>query len=221
MIKTESSVSIYFCFFDQKETTFFHSSLCFCLLIDDEDEEGDDNDDDQKRDGTDKDDQSDKVSGSVSVGEEDSVKDEDEDPITSGVSPFSNESKSQVSPLSGILSLRDSSSQSEPVETGAQRPRSNGNLTELEEPVDSSNHVSVVLSTDNVASVADSKTSLPLSPVVVIEKCDLQTSSGTSPPPSPRITRSHKRKREDITPETPQNTKKLIANDRYSKPRHN
>ncbi|KAI3357063.1 hypothetical protein L3Q82_015446, partial [Scortum barcoo] len=112
---------------------------------DDENEEDESNEVDQTCNGTNKEDQTDEVSGSVSAGEEGSVKEEDEEPVTSGFSPLSDESKSQVSPLSDIPCPRHSPSQSEPPRTDNQRPLSNGNLAKLEESVDSTNHVSVVL----------------------------------------------------------------------------
>lgn len=164
------------------------------------------------------------MSGSVSAGEEGSVKDEDEEPVTSGFSPLSDESKSQVSPLSDIPSPRHSPSQSEPMQTENQVLLSNGNVAGLEEPVDSTNHVSVVLVSNSkvtkdpadVSPVAANGVSWPLSPAVVVEKCDTQ-SNGTSPPPSSRTTRSQKRKREDITSGNSENTKHIIIHDRYCK----
>ncbi len=159
------------------------------------------------------------MSGSVSAGEEGSVKDEDEEPVTSGFSPLSDESKSQVSPLSDIPSPRHSPSQSEPMQTENQMPLSNGNVAGLEEPVNSTNHVSVVLVSNSkvtkdpaeVSPVAANGVSLPLSPAVIVDT----RSNGTSPPPSPRTTRSQKRKREDITSGNSENTKHIIVHDRY------
>ncbi len=154
-------------------------------------------------------DQTGEVSGSVSAGEEGSVKDEGEEPVTSGLSPLSDESKSQKSPLSDIPSPTDSPSQSELVQTLNQKPLPNGDLSGSEEPVDSSNHVSVGpvspnKMTDDSADVspaakAANGVSLPLVPVVLVEKCNSRTISSTSPPPSPRATRSLKRKREEMS----------------------
>ncbi|KAI3357075.1 hypothetical protein L3Q82_015452 [Scortum barcoo] len=182
---------------------------------DDENEEDESNEVDQTCNG-----QTDEVSGSVSAGEEGSVKEEDEEPVTSRFSPLSDESKSQVSPLSDIPSPRHSPSQSEPPRTDNHRPLSNGNLAKLEESVDSTNHVSVVL-VSNSKITADSADAplveangvllLP-SPAVVVEKCDTQT-NGTSPPPSPRTTRGQKRKRAEIASVDSQNTKHIIIHD--------
>lgn len=191
----------------------FTAFIFFCLFIDDEENDGDNNEAEQACDGTNKEDQTDEVSGSVSAGEEEGVR--DEEPITSGLSPLSNESKSQTSPLSDIPSPRHSPSQSESVQTDNQRPLSNGNLAGLEEPVDSSNHLSVVLvSTSKVTPVAANRAPLPLSPVVIVEKCDTQISNGTSPPPSLRTTRSQKRKREEMTATSARNTKHIVIHDR-------
>ncbi|XP_073340131.1 death domain-associated protein 6 [Pagrus major] len=160
-------------------------------------------DDSNEANGTNKEDQTDEVSGSVSAGE--SVKDEDEEPISSGLSPLSDDSKSLISPLSDVPSPRHSPSQSEPMQIDNHTQLSNGNLAGLEEPVDSSNHVSVVLVStskvtkdpNEVSTVVASRVPQPLSPAVIIEKCHTQTTTnGTSPPPSPRTTRS-KRKREE------------------------
>ncbi|XP_041810831.1 death domain-associated protein 6 [Chelmon rostratus] len=176
---------------------------------DDENEEDNSNEADEACDGTNKEDQTDQVSGSVSAGEVGSMKDEDEEPITSGLSPLSDESKSQISP--DVPSPRHSPSQAEPMQNDRQRPLSNGNLAGLEEPVDSSNHVSVVLVRTKdpaaVSPVAANGVSVHPSPAVIEDKCDSQTTNGTSPPPSPRTTRSQKRKREEISP---QNTKHKI-----------
>uniref|UniRef100_A0AAQ4RQN8 Death domain-associated protein 6 n=1 Tax=Gasterosteus aculeatus aculeatus TaxID=481459 RepID=A0AAQ4RQN8_GASAC len=186
--------------------------------------DGDENDDDCNEaecEGTDREGQTDQLAGSVSAGEEESVKDEDEEPA-SGLSPLSDESKSQISPLCAAPSPKQSPSQSEPMQTDDQRLLSNGNRAVLEEPVDSSNHVSVVLvSTSRGAkdpvdvslAKANGGGSLPLSPVVVVESCDTQTTNGTSPPLSRRATRSQKRKREDATPENSRNNKHILIRD--------
>uniref|UniRef100_A0A671TGG3 Death domain-associated protein 6 n=1 Tax=Sparus aurata TaxID=8175 RepID=A0A671TGG3_SPAAU len=176
-------------------------------------------DDSNEANGINKEDQTDEVSGSVSA--EESVKDEDEEPISSGPSPLSDESKSLLSPLSDLPSPRHSPSQSEPMQTDNHTQLSNGNLAGLEEPVDSSNQVSVVLVStsevtkdpDDGSTAVDSRVAPPLSPAVIIEKCHTQTATnGTSPPPSPRTTRV-KRKRE----ETSGNTKCINTCDRWIK----
>lgn len=184
---------------------------------DDENEEDDGNEAEPACDDTNKEDQ---LAGSVSVGEERSVKDEDEEPVTSGLSPLSDESKSQISPLSDLPSPRQSPSQSESMQTDDQTPLSNGNHAGSEEPVDSSNHISIVLVSTrkvtedpaDVSLAAANGVSLPLSPAVIIENCDTQT-NGTSPPPSLRTTRSQKRKREDVTSGNSQNTKHILIHD--------
>ncbi|XP_037329201.2 death domain-associated protein 6 isoform X2 [Pungitius pungitius] len=185
-------------------------------------DENDDNDGNEAEcDGTDREGQTDQLAPSVSPGEEESKKDEDEAPAT-GLSPLSDESKSQISPLSDIPSPKQSPSQSEPMQTDDQTPLSNGNHAVLEEPVDSSNHVSVVLvstskGTEDPGDVSLAKAnrggSLALSPVVVVESCDTQTTNGTSPPLSLRATRSQKRKREDMTPENSRNNKHILIHD--------
>ncbi|XP_071357301.1 death domain-associated protein 6 [Trachinotus anak] len=179
---------------------------------DDENEEDNGNEAEQAEDDATKEDQTDKLLGSV--------KDEEEEPVTSGLSPLSDDSKSQIS-LSDIPSPRDSPSQSEPTQTDDQRPLSNGNVAGLEEPVDSSNHVSVVpVSTSkdsedaaDDSTVATNGVSLPLSPAVIADKCDTQATNGTSPPPSPRSTRSRKRKRQEMTSGNSQTAKHIIIQD--------
>uniref|UniRef100_UPI0037E84DAF death domain-associated protein 6 n=1 Tax=Semicossyphus pulcher TaxID=241346 RepID=UPI0037E84DAF len=186
---------------------------------DDENEEDDSNEAEQACDGTNKEDQTDGLSGSVSAGEEGNMKDEDEEPVTSGFSPLSDESKSQISPLSDIPSPRHSPSQSELMQTDDHMPLSNGNLAGLKEPVDSSNQLSVVLvSTNKVTKNASGASPIAangvsLSQAVMIEKCDTHTTTGTSPPPSPRTTRSQKRKREDVSSANSRNTKHIIIHD--------
>ncbi|XP_029369819.1 death domain-associated protein 6 isoform X1 [Echeneis naucrates] len=141
------------------------------------------------------------------------IKDEEQEPVTSGLSPLSYDSKSQ-SP-SGAPSPSDSPSQSEPTHT-------NGNITGLEESADLSNHVSgTPVSTHkenkDISSRATNGVSLPLSSEVILQKCDTQTSNGTSPPPSQRGTRGRKRKRkrrsEETSSENSENTKHIIIQD--------
>lgn len=194
------------------------SLLLFLNFFLDDIENGED--DSNEANGINKEDQPDEVSGSVSAGE--SVKDEDEEPISSGLSPLSDESKSLLSPLSDLPSPRHSPSQSEPMQIDNHTQLSNGNLEGLEEPVDSSNQVSVVLVStsevtkdpSDVSTAVDSRVPPPLSPAVIIEKCHTQTTTnGTSPPPSPRTTRA-KRKREETSGNS-QNTKCINTCDRY------
>ncbi|CAI5691561.1 unnamed protein product [Oreochromis niloticus] len=178
---------------------------------DEEDDEEDDiNEVEQASEGTNKEDQNDDQIGHVSAGEEGSLKDEDEQ-VTS---PASDETKSQISPLSDIPSPTESPSQSEPMQTDDQRPLSNGDHKSLQEPADSSSHESVVLLNYNqdetgLAAAANGKAS-PSSPEDGVERCGTQTSNGTSPPPSPRTTRSQKRKWEE---RNSQSRKNLIIHD--------
>ncbi|XP_034561616.1 death domain-associated protein 6 [Notolabrus celidotus] len=183
----------------------------------DEDEEEDNNEAEQACDETIKEDQTDQQSGSVSAGEEANIKDEDEEPVTSGPSPLSDESISLISPLSDIPSPRHSPSQSEPMQTDDHQPLSNGNLEGLKEPVESTNHVSVVpvsTSKDNESPpspVAANGVSSPQA--VLIESCDTQTTTGTSPLSTPKVTRGQKRKREDVSSENSRNSKHIIIHD--------
>lgn len=182
------------------------------LSLDEEDNEEDDiNEVEQASEGTNKEDQNDDQIAHVSAGEEGSLKDEDEQ-VTS---PASDETKSQISPLSHIPSPAESPSQSEPMQTDDQRPLSNGDHKSLQEPADSSSHESVVLSNYNqgktgLTAAANGKAS-PSSPEDGVERCGTQTSNGTSPPPSPRTTRSQKRKWEE---RNSQSRKNLIIHDR-------
>lgn len=141
-----------------------------------------------------------------------STKDEEEEPATSGLSPLSDDSKTHIS-LSDIPSPRDSPSQSEPVQTEDNAPLSNGSVTGPQESVDSSSQVSVVpVSTSRDSSAETNGDLSAASPATVVEKCDTRT-NGTSPPPSPRATRSCKRKRQEKTGDSP-NTKHIIIHDR-------
>ncbi|XP_068566936.1 LOW QUALITY PROTEIN: death domain-associated protein 6 [Cebidichthys violaceus] len=189
---------------------------------DDDENEDDGNEAEPAFEGTNKEDQTDRLAGSVSAGEEESVKDEDEEPA-SGLGPLSDESKPQISPLSDLPSPRQSPSQSEPMQTDRQTPLSNGNHAGIEEPVDSSNHVSVVLVSTSkvtqdpadVSPATANGVSLPLSPAVIVESCVTQTTNGTSPPPSLRATRSQKRKRkrEDASSGDSRNNKHILIHD--------
>ncbi|XP_041867974.1 death domain-associated protein 6 isoform X2 [Melanotaenia boesemani] len=185
---------------------------------DDDHEEDDGNEAEQASVGDNKEDQTYDQTGSVSAGEEGSLKD-DEEPVTSG-SPISDETKSQISPLSDIPSPRDSPSQSEPIQTDDQPPLSNGDPEEPQEPADSSNQVSVVLVRTNkvtndppdvVPAAADGEP-LPSPQTVTVQHCDAQT-NGTSPLPTARTTRSQKRKREERMSDNSRNTKHIIIRD--------
>ncbi|KAK2830757.1 hypothetical protein Q5P01_018688 [Channa striata] len=161
---------------------------------DEENEEDDTNEAEQAEDDANKEDQTDGLSGSFSAGDEGSAKD-DEEPVTSGLSPFSDGSKSQMSLLSDVPSSKGSPSRPEHMQADYQQPLSNGDAAGSEEPVDSSTHDSAVNNEPADASPAVANgASLPLSTTAVAEAMN-----GTSPPPSPRTTRSQKRKREEIT----------------------
>ncbi|CAK6971639.1 death domain-associated protein 6 [Scomber scombrus] len=184
---------------------------------DEENEEDDSNASEQAGDDTNQDGQTGEVSEGGSAEEEGSVKDEDKEPVTSGLSPLSDESNSHISPLAGTPSPRDSPSQSEPMQTDNQTLVSNGVVAGEEELVDSSSQVSdTLVSTSKVT-----KNSADGSPVAAngvsvppnVETCDTQTTNGTSPPPSSRATRSLKRKREESTQEKPRKTKHIIIHD--------
>lgn len=216
-LHTELIFKVFFSFLEKVSLTRYNRYYVFVFFTgDDYNDEVNSNEAEQACDGANKDEQTDEVSGSISAREEDSMKDEDEDPVTSGLGHLSNGSKSHTSPLSDIPSPRHSPSHSEPMQTDNQRLLSNGNIEGLEDPVDSSNHVSLVLvSSTKVTSLPASSVPLPLSPVVTVEKHDTETLNGPSPPPSPSSTRSQKRKREEITSGSPQNKKHIIINDRY------
>ncbi|KAK5854722.1 hypothetical protein PBY51_004894 [Eleginops maclovinus] len=184
-----------------------------------EEEEEDSNEAEPARDAANGDIQTDELPGIVTGVKETNVK--DEEPVTSGLSPLSDGSNSQISPLSDLPSPRQSPSQSEPMQTEEKTPLSNGDPASLEEPVDSSNHVSVVTvatSKDtedaaDVSSAAANGVTLPLSPAVLAENCDTQTNGTSPPPPSLRARRSHKRKREETISGNSQNTKHILIHD--------
>ena len=160
------------------------------------------------------------MAGSVTRDKEGNGKEDNEEPVTRGLSPLSEDSGSQVSPLSDLPSPRQSPSQSEPMQTEEKTPLSNGLPSALEEPADSSNHVSVVpVSTStkdaaDVFSAAANGATVPLSPVIIVENCKTQT-NGTSPPPSIRATRSQKRKREEMISGNSRNSKHILVHERY------
>ncbi|XP_074468944.1 death domain-associated protein 6 [Sebastes fasciatus] len=186
----------------------------------DDNEDDGSNEEEAAGDDTKQEDETDQLAGSVSAGEEGSVKDEDEEPA-GGLCPLSNDSKSQTSRPSDLPSPRQTPSQSVTMQTDDQTPLSNGTHAGLEQPVDSSNHVSVVLVSTSkvtkdpadVSPAAANGVSLPLSPAVIVENCDTQTTNGTSPPPSLRATRSQKRKREEVTSGNSRNTKHILIHD--------
>ncbi|KAM6899714.1 death domain-associated protein 6 [Xenentodon cancila] len=183
---------------------------------DDENEEDDGNEAEQACEGDNKEDQTYDQMGGVSAGEEGSVKDEEE-PITSG-SPISDETKSQISPMSDIPSPRDSPSQSEATQADDQQPLSNSNW-ELQEAADSANYLSVVVvrtnkptngTTGAPSEAANGDAPLLVQQTVTVEKCN---TNGTSPSSSPRTTRSQKRKREEMSSKKAKKTKHIILHD--------
>lgn len=201
----------------EKQNIFPHTN--FPLLDDEENEEDDSNASEQAGDDANQDGETGEVSEEGgSAEEEGSVKDEDKEPVTSGLSPLSYESNSHVSPLVDTPSPRDSPSQSEPMQTDNQTPVPNGDVASVEALVDSSSQVSDTL----VSTSKFTKESADGSPVAAngvseppkVETCDTQTTNGTSPPPSSRTTRSLKRKREESTQEKPRKTKHIIIHDR-------
>lgn len=126
--------------------------------------------------------------------------------------------KCGVFPVSDSPSSRDSPSQSEPMQSKNKKNKKKRQLPKSspegkEEAVDSSNHVPVAVvstsklsqDTTDLSPDAADQFSSPPSPLVIPpnedsfrERCDTQTTNGRSPPPSPRNTRSRKRKREEI-----------------------
>lgn len=177
--------------------------------VEDANEEGDNNVADQLWTVTNTEDQKDEVTVRTHDTEYGSGMEEE----TIGLSPLSNGSRSQTPPLSDSPPQRHNLSNSESVQH--QTPLSNGNLTELERPVDSSDHLSVVLiSSSDATTVATNRAPLSPTPVTTVEESDTMMSNGTSPPPSPK--RSQKRKREERTSRSPQNKKHIIIHDRYT-----
>lgn len=167
------------------------------MSTDEDDEDKDDNCAKQLCNGT-NDNHTGEASGNVSTEEDESLPDENQEPITSAVSPFSSESKSQKSPLSDVPSPGHSPAAPKSLQTDIKKPPSNGEVAESEEPVEPPRgDPDITLLTENGAP-------LPLSPEVIMGKGCGQSCNGTSSPPSPRGTRRHKRKREDISPDSPQ-----------------
>ncbi|CAN9504252.1 unnamed protein product [Ophioblennius macclurei] len=128
--------------------------------------------------GTDKDDQTDDQTGSLSADEEEESGKEVEQ-VAGVASPLSEDAN--VSPLSDVLSPRESPSRSEATPPADQKTLSNG---------DAANHISA----EQVGGAPDASSPPP---PVTREECDTQTSNGqSSPPSSPRTRRSKKRRRE-------------------------
>lgn len=129
----------------------------------------------------------------------------------SDLSPLSQQSKSLLTPLSNAASSPpDSPSQSVPSDE--QRPVSNGNVDETR-PL--SNGTAESFTGEEELSVTEKdKQNKDNAPVaqngltsevsVMVEKCE--TTSSTSPAEAPRVTRSQKRKREEMTPAQPKPT---------------
>lgn len=170
------------------------------LFADEDHEDADENGTDQVCNGSNKDNHAGEALGNASAGEEESLPDEDEDPVTSGVSPLSSESKSQKSPLSDVPSPGRSPVHPESTQTDDQEPPSDREVVAPEEPVESHNP------SPGVAAVTKDGPPLPLSPGVILDEGCGQMCNGTSPPPSPRVTRSHKRKRGRDSPHSPPTT---------------
>ncbi|XP_034016879.1 death domain-associated protein 6 isoform X2 [Thalassophryne amazonica] len=164
------------------------------------------------------DEQKEETDSSITADEQDSVKDEDDKAaVTSGLSPLSGENTSRVSPSS------NSPSQSEPVPTDDKQLLV---MAGGEEPADSSSQVPLVAITASHASLqptglspdtANGLSSLPSPSAGVMEVKDLSEENGNtptalsrSPPPSPRITRSHKRKREEMVSEKSQHKQHVV-----------
>lgn len=187
--------------------------LFFHVLTDDDEDangEADNNVADQLWTVTNTEEQKDEVTISTHDGKEDGSGMEEE---TIGLSPLSYGSRSQTPPLPDSPPQRHNLSNSESVQH--QTPLSNGNLTELERPVDSPNHLSAVrISSSDATTVATDRAPLSPTPVTIVEGSDTMKSNGTSPPPSPK--RNQKRKREERTLRSSQNKKHVISHDRYT-----
>uniref|UniRef100_A0A096M742 Death domain-associated protein 6 n=1 Tax=Poecilia formosa TaxID=48698 RepID=A0A096M742_POEFO len=150
---------------------------------DDDNEEDNDNEADEAVDDADnKEDQT--------LDETGSTKDEDD----------STSDETQISPMSDIRSPRDSPSQSESMQTDEQQPSTNGSPAALQQSEDLSNQASGV-------PVTDDPTALPSSPAAAVTN----TTNGTSPVPSPRTTRSQKRKREEMMSSNSRSTKQKVG----------
>ncbi|KAM9385482.1 death domain-associated protein 6 isoform 1-T2 [Pholidichthys leucotaenia] len=174
------------------------------------------NEEEQVSDGTNREDQNDDQIESISTGEEESVKDE-EDQAAGPLSPLSHESKSETSPLNDIPSDRDSPSQSLLMQVSDPVPLPNGNLGRVQEPTDSSSQESGWLVKPSKANrsttVAANRKPASLFPKVIVNKYSIQTTNGASPPSSPRATRSQKRKLAEMVSQSPQKTKPTVIQD--------
>ncbi|XP_027892558.1 death domain-associated protein 6 isoform X2 [Xiphophorus couchianus] len=168
---------------------------------DDDDDNEEDNNNEADEAGDDADNKEDQM-----LEETGSTKDEDD--------PASDET--QISPMSDIRSPRDSPSQSESMQTDEQLPSSNGSPAALRQSEDSSNQVLGV-------AVADEPTDLPSSPAAAVTNGNPspeqktvsveQSNMQTTPVPSPRTTRSLKRKREEVMSSNSRSTKQKISYD--------
>lgn len=194
-------------------------TLISSFLGEDENEE-DENEAEQLCESDNKEDQTYDQTGIVSAGGEGSVNDEDE-PLTTG-SPSSDETLNF--PMSNNPSPGGSPNQSDPAQTHEQQ-LSNGRSARLQEPVSLTNQLSVVLVRDNKvikdgavvhpsAAAETNGDSFTERGTAGTGQCESQTTNGTSPPPSPRTTRSQKRKREEKMLENSQSVKQKISYDR-------
>lgn len=172
------------------------------LFADEDNEDEDDNSTSQLCNGASNNGHAGEAFGNVSAGEDESLPD-DQEPVTSAVSPFSSESKSQKSPLSDVPSPGCSPGHPESMQTS--KPPSNCPVLESEELVEPP------CVGPEITPVTENGAALPLSAEVVVDKCCGQSCNGTSPPLSPRVSSSHKRKREHASSDSPQ-----TADDRYN-----
>ncbi|KAM4550579.1 death domain-associated protein 6 isoform 2-T3 [Fundulus diaphanus] len=176
---------------------------------DDEDDNEEDKDNEAEEtcdDGENKEDQTYDQTRSVSTSSEQNLKDEDD-----GVSD-----DTQVSPMSDIPSPRDSPSQSESMQTDEQQPSPNGSPAASHQPVDASNQQPGDPAADG--RVVKDAPEVPSSPAATNgnpspQESGTQMTNGTSPPPSPRFTRSQKRKREETTSPGSKSVKPKISYD--------
>ncbi|XP_015829500.3 death domain-associated protein 6 [Nothobranchius furzeri] len=151
----------------------------------------------------DKEDQTYEQTGSAPAGGDGSPRAEME-PLTSE-SPVSEETQ-----MSSVPSPRDSPGQSELVQSDTRQTLSNGTTANLKK-LAASNQLSVVIIKEN--QVNNKKLAVPAA-----VNGDPSPERGTpktseSPPPSPRTTRSQKRKREENMAETPRNLRLKISYD--------
>uniref|UniRef100_A0A3P9KN65 Death domain-associated protein 6 n=1 Tax=Oryzias latipes TaxID=8090 RepID=A0A3P9KN65_ORYLA len=132
---------------------------------------------------------------------------DEEEPITNG-SPASDETKSQISPISD-LSFPQSPAHSEPAQAGDDQALVNGNADQPQEPTDSSH------STEQPSGRCWVSGEKPSSgqQTVAVGKRAAQTTNGTAPLSSTRATRAQKRKREETTLQNPKKTNLIINHD--------